>query len=79
METFIIKCPHCKKYIFIEKINCAIFRHAVYKSNNEQVNPHLNKIECQKLIENNLVYGCCLPFKIIEENNKFIAIICDYI
>ena len=79
MENFIIKCPHCKKFILIEQINCAIFRHGVYKTNNEQVNPHLNELDCDNLIKNKMVYGCCLPFKIIKENDKYIAVICEYL
>ena len=37
---FEIKCPHCEEYIIIEQINCAIFRHGIYKLNFTQINPH---------------------------------------
>jgi hypothetical protein len=71
----IVKCPHCKNSILISELNCKIFRHAILKSNYEQINPHSTKIECDFLIENNLIYGCGKPFKI--ENDK--ALICEYL
>lgn len=71
------KCPHCQENIIIydNEINCGIFRHAVYKSNYQQVEPHLPKEQCDNLIKSDLVYGCAKPFRI--ENN--IISICDYI
>jgi hypothetical protein len=36
----VLECPHCKDYIIIEKINCAIFRHGVFINNNEQINEY---------------------------------------
>ena len=73
--SFLVNCPHCNDLIIIEEINCGIFRHAWYKINHQQINPHLSKTECDELIKNNSIYGCCKPFKII--NNR--AIECDYI
>ena len=76
-----ITCPHCSCLIEILQINCAIFRHGVYKNNNIQIDPHLDKISCDKLIDLNLIHGCGKPFKIIYDNDKNIwnAIVCDYI
>ena len=64
MDYIIVVCPHCTDFIMIYKneINCRIFRHAVYKSG-DNVNPHLNKIECDRLYQNNEIYGCCKPFR----------------
>jgi hypothetical protein len=75
----ILKCPHCHVYILIEKLNCGIFRHAILKKNGMQVNPHAPKNECDFYISNQLVYGCCKPFKIIQNAGKFEIEICDYI
>ena len=72
----IIICPHCNEYIEILEINCRIFRHAVYKSNYQQINPHSPKEVCIKLKEDDLIYGCGKPFMIKEDN---IVEICDYI
>ena len=72
----IVICPHCNVPVEIEQINCAIFRHAVYKQNNQQVPPHLPKAQCDQLVEQNLVYGCCKPFRV---NHKNEAEVCDYI
>lgn len=71
----IVICPHCNEPIVIEQINCAIFRHAVFKSNMEPIPPHSTREECEKLLKDDLVWGCGKPFKI--EDNK--AIICDYL
>ena len=78
-SNFEVKCPHCKEYVIIEQINCAIFRHGVMKSSLVQINPHLAKFECDKLKENDLIYGCGKPFQIVNENNDWKAIECDYI
>lgn len=77
--NFEVQCPHCEEYVVIEQINCAIFRHGVMKTNLAQINPHLAKSECDKLKEQDLIYGCGKPFKIINENNEWKAIECDYI
>tara|TARA_E500000178_G_C16338479_1_gene452208 strand:+ start:126 stop:377 length:252 start_codon:yes stop_codon:yes gene_type:complete len=77
----IISCPHCKDYIYInlKELNCHIFRHGVYKNNNKQIDPHLNKNECDRLFNEKLIYGCGKPFQLIKENNEYKTIICDYI
>ena len=74
----IIVCPHCQGNIIVYKnqIKCRIFRHGVYKHNNKSIKPHLSKIECDKLIASNKVYGCCKPIR-LNTNNE--AEICDYI
>jgi len=78
-SNFEVKCPHCEDYVVIEQINCAIFRHGVLKSNLVQINPHLPKTECDKLKEQDLIYGCGKPFRVIRENNEWIGIVCEYI
>lgn len=72
--VLIVTCPWCNVEIIIEKINCAIFRHAVYKISFEQVPPHLAEIECKLAISQDLVWGCCLPFEILNEK----ATKCEY-
>lgn len=76
---FEIKCPHCEEYVIIEQINCAIFRHGVFKSGMIQINPHLSKLDCDNLVENNLIYGCGKPFRLVKENDVWVGIKCDYI
>ena len=75
----IVNCPHCSHSIEILEINCAIFRHGIFKDSYTQIDPHLCKDECEKLIKNNKIYGCGKPFKLIKENNTYIAVICEYI
>jgi len=76
----ILKCPYCNLYFFIYKheLNCHIIRHAIYKENYNQVDPHLSKEECDNLVKKKLIYGCCNPIEIINENNIYKCIKCDY-
>ena len=81
MDEIIISCPHCKQYIYINKleINCHIFRHGVYIQNFKQIDSHLSKLDCDYLFNNKLIYGCSKPFKLILTNNIYTAEACDYI
>jgi hypothetical protein len=74
-------CPHCSLQIIVSKdeLNCRIFRHAIYKSNYKQIDPHLSFDECQLLIKQDKVFGCCKPFQIIVDNNNLFVQKCDYI
>lgn len=77
----IIQCPHCTEYIQILKseFNCKIFRHGVLRSNLQQINPHLQKEHCDKLVQECLIFGCGKPFQLIVSNGSYIAVECDYI
>ena len=75
----IIECPYCSDIVIIEKLNCKIFRHAIYKNTFKQINPHMNKKKCDDLFEQKKIYGCGKPFKIIIDNDIYKAIQCDYI
>lgn len=78
-EELILTCPHCKENIIIEKINCGIFRHGIFK-NGVQIEPHTPKEQCENYIKQGLIYGCGLPFQIIKKCEKtFETVICDYI
>ena len=79
---FVVECPHCFKPVLIEKINCAIFRHGILKSNGQQMEPHCVKELCDSYAEKDLIFGCGKPFKVIVNplhDDNFIAVICDYI
>jgi hypothetical protein len=73
---FIIECPHCFISIIVEALNCRIFRCGIYKHNNEQINPHLCKAECDQLFLSDAIYGCGKPFQILDDLS---VVICDYI
>ena len=78
-EDIIVECPHCDQSIAIMEINCSIFRHGTLK-NYQQIPPHASKLECDMYLRNDQVLeGCAKPFKLIQENGKFKALICDYI
>jgi hypothetical protein len=81
-KELIVKCPHCNEDVIIAEVNCAIFRHAIYKHNLQQIDPHTSKEKCDLLIHNNEIYGCGKPFRIKRINihsNEWITEICDYI
>lgn len=69
------ECPWCSGMIEVIELNCKIFRHGYYKKEKIQIPPHLNKEECEKLIQQDLIYGCGNPFTIIDG----IIQKCDYI
>lgn len=82
-HCYIFACPHCELPVQVleNEVNCQIFRHGVMKSTNSQVNPHASKEHCDRLVEQDLVYGCCKPFKLIRGQNGVVeyAECCDYI
>jgi hypothetical protein len=80
-NNLFVKCPHCEGMMElpINELNCRIFRHGVLKCNTQQVNPHLSKQECDNLVQHDLVFGCCRPFIIVVNENKYYINICDYI
>ena len=83
--NLVVQCPHCQYPVLIEELNCRIFRHGVFKINGTQINPHASKELCDFYVKNDLILGCSKPFQIIlnehSKNNDdaFIAVICDYI
>lgn len=80
-DYYSFECPHCKVMIIVyeKELACCIFRHGTYKKDNNQINPHLNKEECDRLYENNLIYGCGKPFEFIKDGKNSRVEICDYI
>ncbi len=78
--NIIINCPHCDDFVLIEELNCCIFRHGTLIASHEQISPHAPETLCIYYVDNNLIYGCGKPFKIIlNKNNEYIAVACDYI
>lgn len=78
-ELATVECPHCKCLVQIEQINCAIFRHGTYKHNGQQLNPHLPKAECDRLVAAEAIHGCGRPFRVEHTNDGLVAVVCDYI
>lgn len=81
---FIVSCPHCGGQIEIVEINCAIFRHAYFKKNMEQIPPHAPKEECDELVAQGKIFGCGGPFRLVKadlngNNGSWHAEACDYI
>jgi len=75
MDPLIVECPHCRELIWIEQLNCRIFRHACFK-NGEPIPPHSTQSECEAYLKTGKVFGCAKPFQIMEDGT---VVICDYI
>ena len=61
----VIICPHCNECVLIQELNCGIFRHGIIKDTYEQISPHASKEECEYLKNNDLIFGCGRPFRLI--------------
>ena len=73
-------CPHCDIMIEVIELNCCIFRCGIYKSNGKQIDPHLSKDNCDKLVLNKEIYGCGKPFKVVKkEDGTMVCVECGYI
>jgi hypothetical protein len=79
-EFYYFDCPNCELEIIVHKneLFCQIFRHGVFKNTYEQVDPHLCKEACDRLVKEEKVLGCCRPFEIIKKNKVMFAVKCDY-
>jgi hypothetical protein len=76
---FIIQCPHCDQSIEVIEINCRIFRCGISKITFKQIDPHLPKVECDRLFEEGHIYGCGKPFQLVQKDDLWVAVVCDYI
>lgn len=84
-KEIILECPHCNGTIIVleKQLNCKIFRHGILKKNGKQIDPHFKKDDCERLLRDNLIWGCGKPFKVFEsikdQQKIYKAEICDYI
>ena len=78
-EPFMICCPSCSEQIIVSKVKCGIFRHGVYKNTGKQMNPHSDEERCNYLVTSDKIWGCGMPFRVVEKEGGFIAIDCEYI
>ena len=79
--SYLFECPHCDGLVQVRKedIACAIFRHAVYKSTGEQLNPHAPREVCDRLILLKLINGCGKPFKFVRKGGESFVQKCEYV
>ena len=71
----VIICPHCNEYVLIQELGCGIFRHGIMKDTFEQISSHASKEECEYLKNNDLIFGCGRPFRLIGHE----VVKCSYI
>lgn len=81
INLYIFKCPNCLQYTEVRTcdLNCKIFRHGTYKTNNEPIPPHSSKEVCDRLLDTEMINGCGKPFHIIIDKKEMFAQICGYI
>jgi hypothetical protein len=80
MDIIFVNCPHCSIVVEVIELNCKIFRCGIFKNSLQQIHPHLPQLDCEKLISEDLIYGCGKPFRVdINSKGKYISSICDYI
>ncbi len=81
IDLIYVECPTCHGVVEIKQteINCAIFRHGVFKADFTPISPHLPKAQCDELTNNGQIFGCGHPFKLEKVNTNWIAVLCDYI
>jgi len=65
--NLIINCPHCDQMIYVEELNCKIFRCGIFKDTYTQIPQHASEKECDKFVSDG-IYGCGKPF-LLNENN----------
>lgn len=80
-SMYVFECPHCNLLVQVKEkdLRCKIFRHAVYKANNKPIKPHAPQAECERLLAQDLVYGCAKPFRLVTTGKVLRAEICGYI
>lgn len=80
LKEIVGKCPYCDDYFTVDQMNCKIFRHAYYKTDNKQFHvnkslpPHLSKQECDKLRRDGKILGCGGAIEYVD--GKFVR--CSY-
>ena len=77
--NIIIICAHCAIPIIIDELNCCIFRHGTLIESGKQIDPHSSIELCNYYVKEKKIYGCGKPFRIVIQNNEYVAEICDYI
>ena len=77
-HILVLTCPHCEGTIVVQRdeLNCRIFRHAIYKHDGSQLNPHAPKEVCDQAVAADAVHGCGKPFRVNADDK---AEPCDYI
>ena len=66
IHSYFVSCPMCNTTIEIphNQINCKIFRCGAYrKPGSPPINPHTSEVECNRLVQENLIWGCGKPFR----------------
>ena len=81
-HTLHVICPHCGAGIEVPPLalNCAIFRHGSFVDTLEPIDPHAPREVCEWLVANKLIYGCGMPFAIVQDASGVVSTIkCGYV
>jgi hypothetical protein len=88
-KEYVFTCLHCNEPFVIHHtdFNCKILRHGAYKHNQQPINPHASKEECDALVASGQIYGCAGPLLITKRSDgsdgggadgEYSVTICDY-
>ena len=82
-DPIYVECPHCGGSVMVmpNEVNCRIFRHGIHKSTGQPIHPHEDKESCDRLVREDLIWGCGKPFILSRssDDGTFVAQECDYI
>lgn len=73
ISNFYITCPHCDDIVYITKVKCAVFLHAYNTETNEQLNPHMEWFNVDKIRRSGKLGGCGGRFKIVMDDTHTIT------
>jgi uncharacterized C2H2 Zn-finger protein len=67
-----LNCPWCNQLVQLPKsqIKCCIYRHGVHKKSGRQIGSHAKKEYVEKLLKNDKIYGCGMPFKFNKQTQQ---------
>jgi hypothetical protein len=73
MSHSVVECPHCRNLLFlhVKPGQTLVFRHGILKENFNLVDPNVTNEECQLLLQNKKVIGCCKLFCVHISNKKW--------
>lgn len=77
-KTYYFFCPHCNILIAVptKDIKCTRFCHGNFKKGLKPISPYTTKDESERLLKEDLIYGCGKPFifdgrKVIKRDTHF--------
>jgi len=76
MYHSVVKCPHCDNLVFlrVKPGQTLVFRHGLLKETFQLIDVNLTSDECQSLMNEKKVIGCCKLFCVHIAHEKWYAL-----